>query len=230
MSEHEDIPDEVLAGEYVLGVLDAEEAARRAARGRIDPAFDALVRDWERRLMPAAALVQAVPPPPGLLRRIEAAMRPDLDGGVAGPVLRGLRRQLWVWRGLTAGSLAVACGLLALLLARPGGGPTQVAVLLPPGTGSGGFLVRQVGGGFQIEPVRPPAVPSGRNLQLWSLPAGATAPRSLGVLPGGGETLPPGAVPDGDVQLLVSLEPAGGSPSGAPTGPVVLATELRGRR
>ena len=113
---------------------------------------------------------------------------------------------------------------------RPAPTPRVVAVLLPPGAGTGGFLVRELGPAVRLDPVRPMTVPPGRDFELWTLAAGATAPRSLGVLPSGGEALPPGTLPDGDVQLLVSLEPAGGSPSGAPTGPVVLAAELHGTR
>ena len=45
---------EALAGEYVLGTLDADE--RRAAEARIvaDPTFRTAVADWERRLQPLA--------------------------------------------------------------------------------------------------------------------------------------------------------------------------------
>ena len=64
-----------------------------------------------------------------------------------------------------------------------------------------------------------------RDLQLWSLPEGATRPASLGVLPAGGKQLPPGVQPG--TKLLVSLEPKGGSPTGQPTGPVLYGGELR---
>ena len=68
------------------------------------------------------------------------------------------------------------------------------------------------------------SVPQGRDLQLWSLPAGATVPASLGVLPSDGKQVQ--ASPAAGGQLLVSLEPAGGSPTGAPTGPVVYSGRL----
>jgi anti-sigma-K factor RskA len=67
-------------------------------------------------------------------------------------------------------------------------------------------------------------VPKGRDLQLWSLPDGATVPASLGVLPADGKQVQ--ASPAAGGQLLVSLEPAGGSPTGAPTGPVVYSGRL----
>jgi anti-sigma-K factor RskA len=69
------------------------------------------------------------------------------------------------------------------------------------------------------------AVPAGKSLELWMLPDGS-APKSLGVIPGSGvgRVLLP-ALPDIALArvpaLAVSLEPAGGSPTGAPTGPVL---------
>ena len=62
--------------------------------------------------------------------------------------------------------------------------------------------------------------------ELWLLPAGGLPPVSLGVLDATGSqrrvfTAPAqGELQAGDM-LAVSLEPAGGSPSGQPTGPVV---------
>ena len=50
------------------------------------------------------------------------------------------------------------------------------------------------------------------------------APRSLGLLPGGsGVVALKGKVLAGADTLAVTVEPAGGSPTGAPTGPIVYA-------
>ena len=228
-----DLPDfDVLAAEYVLGVLPADEAARCGERRRSDPAFGEAVSAWERRLMPLASLAPPVAPPPGLLERIEATIAARQAPGPS-PVPRsapnrGLRRQLWFWRGFSGASLAAACVLAALLWLRP---PVRdFAVLLPPGNNAGGYVVRRDGGQIQLRPVQPPALPPGRDLQLWVLPTGAGAPRSLGVLPSAGTTLPAGVLPAGDGQLLVSVEPSGGSPTGQPTGPVVLGSPFTGAR
>ena len=73
-------------------------------------------------------------------------------------------------------------------------------------------------------------VPADRSLQLWMLPDGA-APKSLGVLPATGLariTLP--ALPDqalaGVAALAVSLEQAGGSPTGQPTSAPIYTGKL----
>ncbi len=72
---------------------------------------------------------------------------------------------------------------------------------------------------------------SGRDFELWMI-EGNNPPVSMGVIPAGPtahieiapearEKLGLGAV------LAVSLEPAGGSPTGQPTGPVVAAGDLK---
>jgi len=65
-----------------------------------------------------------------------------------------------------------------------------------------------------------------RAFELWLLPEGQGAPRSLGLLPAtdAGSLRLPREVRDQLDQgraLAVSLEPPGGSPTGQPTGPVV---------
>lgn len=73
-------------------------------------------------------------------------------------------------------------------------------------------------------------VPAGRVAQLWWI-GGDKTPRSLGLLPGGATprlTIPPEARGQlvGGVTLAVSIEPAGGSRTGLPTGPIVATGPL----
>jgi anti-sigma-K factor RskA len=62
MSDAEDDKD-VLAAEYVLGTLDADDRANAQMLIAIDPAFAANVARWERRLGELHALVEPVEPP-----------------------------------------------------------------------------------------------------------------------------------------------------------------------
>jgi anti-sigma-K factor RskA len=83
------------------------------------------------------------------------------------------------------------------------------------------LLVKAVG----AAPVAP-----GRALELWMLPDGQP-PRSLGVLPAGGIARVPLVGPSDAAlanipALAVSLEPAGGSPTGLPTGPVLYSGRI----
>ena len=72
---------------------------------------------------------------------------------------------------------------------------------------------------------------AGQDFELWMI-EGKNAPVSMGVIPAGATAhlvghardraeARPGAV------LAISLEPAGGSPTGQPTGPVVAAGDLK---
>jgi anti-sigma-K factor RskA len=90
------------------------------------------------------------------------------------------------------------------------------------------FLAQlETDGSLQVRPLAPVQVAAGRDLELWALPEGAKAPVSLGVLPAIGRRLPPRQAFRGPVQLLVSLEPTGGSPSGQPTGPLLYGGALK---
>jgi anti-sigma-K factor RskA len=68
------------------------------------------------------------------------------------------------------------------------------------------------------------AAPAGKSYELWAVQPGQN-PKSLGVVEQARYTRPL-AVPTKDLVLAVSLEPRGGSPTGAPTGPVVFSGPL----
>src|SRR5262249_50825045 len=78
MSRTED--DIVLAAEYVLGTLDADEMTAAERLIEEDAQVAALVRDWERRLGELNALVGAVEPPADqfakIRTRIESIAQP----------------------------------------------------------------------------------------------------------------------------------------------------------
>jgi anti-sigma-K factor RskA len=83
---------------------------------------------------------------------------------------------------------------------------------------------------LELRAARPVIAGPAQSYELWLLPAEGGAPVSLAVLgaldarfqlaAGHGERLRAGA------KLAVSVEPPGGSPTGAPTGPVILIGEL----
>ena len=129
------------------------------------------------------------------------------------------RRRVRFWQATTAGALAVAASLAAFLVLRQ---PEQlrVAMLAPVSGGAPVLMATAEGAGELI--VRPTvsiSVPTDKDLELWALPQGETKPRSLGVLPPSGTSLATSLALN--TQLLVSLEPKGGSPTGQPTGPVL---------
>lgn len=223
--------DEVLAGEYVLGVMDAGQ--RRAAQARIatDAAFARLVAQWEQRLESLHADISPVEVPPHVWQRIRSRL-----GWAAPPARAGLWQSIALWR--TATAIAVAAAIVALLVGRaPPPVPRQPTAALQPAAGPITTLARDSGapgwlasidvaaGTILLVPVPAPPDARGRVPELWLIPQGK-APRSLGLLSNTRShavIVPPGlraALTNGSL-LAVTLEPAAGAPHRAPTGPIV---------
>lgn len=205
-------PDDALAGEYVLGVLDAAERAEAEARMARDPGFAAAVAAWETRLSPLNAGYAEVKPPPALQGRIAARLFP------AAPQ----RRVAW-WAGL-AGAAAAATLLAGVLVWQGPPAPALQAGLAAPGAPVA-FAARLDGTVLTVTRSAGGAAPAGQDYQLWRIGADGV-PQSLGLLRGGetrlaGEGLAAGLV------LAVSVEPEGGAPGPLPTGPVILTAALQ---
>lgn len=210
---------DLLAAEFVLGTLESEERRRAEALLRDDRVFRDSVAAWERRLAPLAVLVPEHAPPAELWQRIAADTAPRAVRLAGAPA-----RKLVFWRATTFSGLALAAAMAAFAIMRAPG-RASLAVIAPPGSP---VFVARVEGGHRLRllPSGAVKVPSGRDLELWALRAGATRPEPLGVLPASGRVLA-ADIPVG-TQLLVSLEPRGGSPTGLPTGPVVAAGTMPG--
>jgi anti-sigma-K factor RskA len=210
-----DEPDhDLLAAEFVLGSLENQERAEAERLLAADPAFARSVAVWQQRLTPLAAHIAPVAPPVDLWRNIEASIDPPLTANIL-----PLRRRVRFWQATTAGALAVAASLAAFLVLRQ---PEQLRVaLLAPVSGGAPVLMATAEGAGELilRPTVSISVPTDKDLELWALPQGETKPRSLGVLPPSGTSLAASLALN--TQLLVSLEPKGGSPTGQPTGPVL---------
>lgn len=219
------------AAEYVLGTLSAaeREAYRRERTG--SPALQAAERAWEVRLAPLTDSVPEVAPPPGAWAGIAARLPAEVPRAAA--IVIDLRPALRRWRraALAAGTLAAG---LALFIAVERFAPRPEAAQYLAVVNRGGELPALVvrvdtrAGTVQVRPLAAEA-PRDRSLELWVVPASG-APRSLGLVRDAGGTRLP--LPAGDRALLdgaslaVTLEPPGGSPSGAPTGPAVYSGRL----
>ncbi len=222
--------DDMIAAEYVLGVLPAEE--RQAAARRIDaePDFARLVDEWEIRLSPMAEAYSEAEPPAS----VEAAIDRRLFAGESRTVTSSWWSSLAFWRGLAAASLAALALYIAIpFLSPPRGEPVEryVASLAPNASDVHYFVVydarNQDVGLSHVTGARP----EGRDFELWVI-EGDSPPQSLGVVPEGQsvhlavadavrDKIEAGAV------FAISLEPVGGSPTGQPTGPVVAAGDLK---
>jgi anti-sigma-K factor RskA len=220
----------VLAGEYVLGLMDAVEMRQTEAQAARDPLLAGEIAFWEDRLVPLTSLVPPVQPPPVLWSRL--ALATGIGGAIGASAPRRRGGSPRAWQAATAAALAIAaCFAYIAFLPRPAnpdlnGG--QFIAALGPLTGAVPYIAQSRADGSiaitQLAGARPAS--SGRDLQLWALPKGATRPISLGVLPAGGTLIRPADRPLADEQLLVSDEPAGGSPTGLPTGTVLYGGTL----
>ena len=231
---------DALAAEYVCGAL------RGGARRRFEallPAHAGLrraVHDWQDRLMPLTAAIAPVEPSAQVWKNIEARLygSPAAAAAPAGAAaVIGWWRQLAFWRGLSAVA-GVAALALGVMLASPGPVRPPIIVVLAaaapaPGSAAGSVLpasfvasISADGRAMVTRPLVNVSLQADRSLELWSLPASG-APRSLGLIAADKATVVQrGKVLDGTTALAVSLEPAGGSPTGAPTGPVLFVGKL----
>lgn len=235
---------DALAADYVCGAL--QGAARRRFETLL-PAHANLrvaVRGWQDRLMPLTVAVEPVQPSAALWKKIEARL--DAAHHAPAGTVRvaavaapgpGWWRQLAFWRGLSAVAGVAALGL-GVLLASPGPVLPPIIVVLSaagpvPGAAAGSVLpasfvasISADGRAMVTRPLVNVSLQADRALELWSIPASG-APRSLGLISADkASVVQRGKVLEGTTALAVSLEPAGGSPTGAPTGPVLYVGKL----
>jgi anti-sigma-K factor RskA len=208
-----------LASEYVLGTLRGR-ARRRFERWLVSPQVKGMVTAWEERLAGLEPPLEKVTPPATVWRGIEGRL--ELRPG----------RHTVRWLAIAASVLLVA--VLGVLVFQQPPKPqllaTQRASIAADQTIY--WEVELLGKSEEVRILvqAPHGLEAGKALELWALPDGGS-PVSLGLLPTQGEyhrvlTAAQRAALAGSKQLAVSLEPAGGSPTGLPTGPVLHVAPL----
>jgi anti-sigma-K factor RskA len=221
-----------LAAEYVAGTLRAGARRRFEALLPAHATLRAATRAWQDRLMPLTAVVTPHKPSPAVWKRIEQRIASPHAPVAAVPT--GGWRPLAFWRGFSAIAGVAVVGL-SVLLANPG--PVQapiIVVLSSTAPAEAGVVVPASfvasisadGRAMVTKPLMNVSLQADKAFELWSLPASG-APRSLGLISASGATVIGNRkVLDGTTALAVSLEPPGGSPTGAPTGPVLFVGKL----
>lgn len=205
--------DDALAAEYVLGVLDLAERAKAEVRLKQDAGFAARVADWEVKL---GGLNDgfAEAPAPNLLPQIEARLFPKAPA----PTARRGFGFAWLSGALVAAVLALAT-IATLAPPRP-----ELVAQLATADNRLAYRVTHFGDMLQITRVAGvPAVP-GQVHELWIIAPNAN-PVSLGLLQDRPLVISYPTPPAG-FTFAVSIEPEGGSPTGQPTGPVILTATV----
>lgn len=232
MDEDRRNEDQDLADAYVLGLLDDAAQAAFEARLARDPALAERVGALAAHF---SALDDAAPPEPvpdTLWPKIEAR----LESGVGVPANanpppaspKPFRRRAAMAAAIL---LALGAGFWSGLLLRPVPQAPMVIAVLAGEAGAPGAIVEAFGDDrIRLIPLAELAAPEGSVLEIWTLPDAERGPVSLGtfarardlVLEGPG--LP---APRPDQLYEITLEPEGGSPTGLPTGPILLVGHAR---
>jgi anti-sigma-K factor RskA len=224
--QHPQLLDE-LAAQYVLGTLrgPARRRFERYCAGNV-AALHA-VRRWEDRLVDMVAGVAPVAPSPLVWDRIKFRIRRDA--------------RLRPKRGLaTFGNwrFAVAAGIAALAIAfgiwtgfGPGNSQPFATIVDQQKALVWNIEAPRNRGELRVAAADNLTLDPARAYELWALPGEGAAPVSLGLMPKSGR----GKLQLNDAQRLalsrsrqiaISLEPPGGSPTGAPTGPVLYVADV----
>ena len=217
---HAELADR-LAAEYVLGTLTGGARRRFDALLPAHPALRRAVAGWETRLLPLALKAEPVQPAQATWASIEDKL------GWRAPANRpatSLRLRLWQAFAALATVAAVVLGTstprapteapMIVVLHATKGSETIVAGLSPD---------HKL---LSIQPLQKVALTSDQSLELWALKKDGP-PASLGVIASDKLTaLSKKSLPADTKGLAVSLEPLGGSPTGAPTGPVLFVGDL----
>ncbi|SDI53314.1 anti-sigma factor [Alloyangia pacifica] len=204
-----------------LAARDPEVAARLAsARGRFAPLDETaddlpLPVDFWERLAPRLDLSDETSPPP----EPETAGAEVID-------LAPLRARLTRWRSAAvtgiAASLLLACLLGWSLLTPPD--PLVVAVLLDDRGEAIALVESAPDNTTRVTLLERPDVPAGQVMQVWTKPEEDGPPVSLGLLSTGlSRVLSIEGLPEPHPTQLyeITFEPAGGSPTNLPTGPIL---------
>ncbi|MGZ2256665.1 anti-sigma factor [Roseobacter sp. A03A-229] len=210
--------DDAQAAEYVIGLMPVADRNVFEGRLRTDAALTAQVSAWQERLAPFNADYPHGAPP----ARVKAAIDRRLFE-------RATTKGHW-WPRLTAkwaaAGAALAAVVLALGLQSFQAEPELVAQLDPVEMGYRfAATYNQDTGVLTLATLEAVEIPD-RVLELWAI-GEARVPTSLGVVTSPEQVVLTTSVAlDRGTTLAVSLEPLGGSPTGAPTGPVLSAGVL----
>ncbi|OEO30621.1 hypothetical protein VW23_020330 [Devosia insulae DS-56] len=208
-------------GDYVLRMLDGAELAAFEAEVARDPALAGRVATLRGRMQALDDTVVPAPVPSGLWRRIEAQLTPTAHASAANRT--PLRQQSW----LLAASVVLAAGIgfvAGQQFSKPAQ-PVVIAVLVSENAMPGAIIEAFANNSVHIVPLEAFEVPAGKVLEVWTKPSEEIGPVSLGRFARPAEIVLDGAtlpLPRAGQLYEITLEDAPGSPTGKPTGPILV--------
>ncbi|MGD2139299.1 MAG: anti-sigma factor [Burkholderiales bacterium] len=215
-----------LAAEYVLGTMPARARRRFEAQLKLSPVLRGLVAEWEARLTPMSASMSGVTPPRRVWRGIQRRIHGD----------EALRSQPRWWNNLAFWRAATALASMAVLILG-----IVVGTAVPPPVAEKTLMVVVMDDMHTKAPAMTVSWEPGDDSklmrlrvighaemapdtawELWLLPGNSQTPVSLGLITT--HKLQTLHVPaslatalDAAWGLGMTVEPAGGSPSGTPS-------------
>lgn len=221
---------DILIDEVVLGLADDADVARVEAMAARDPDIAAQLERARARFAPLDDTADEVALPDRFWSRIEGDL--DTSDTATAPAsanvvdLSAARRAMTRWRGAALGGIAAAI-LLAMTLAwtlMTPVEPSVIAVLLNDDGEAIALVEGRPDNTTVVTLLEQAQVPTERVMQVWTKPDDDGPPVSLGLMPSGrSETLMIDGLPAPHPQQLyeITVEPAGGSPTNLPTGPIL---------
>jgi len=220
----------ILAAEYILGTLHGRARLRFEYYMTLIPSLRDTVDKWSEKFHELDDTLKPIKPKKRVWKNIEYRLGFSKKQGW----LASLFNSLSFWQfssALTAGFAVVMMAYIVVTPITEQQQPQYITVINNQQSQSAWLVsVNLATETLQIKSVAPQKIDASKSFELWLLPAAKKAPISMGLIPASGKL---------DVKLsgkllailkqnlgvavgmAVSLEPKGGSTTGAPTGPIL---------
>ena len=219
---------ELLAAEYVVGTLVGAARRRFERLCSVSAPASAARSRWEDRL--AVLALQFAPIQPR--EQVWRGIRDIIAAHTRTPVRARIGRRRWLPLAAAAALVGLAVWLGPRLLTPPSA--TRVVTVLGADIQHPQWRIERSADARRLKVLTFGAAPANAQqaYELWALPGDGKPPVSLGLLPRQGELAR--ALSDAQSmalldaeKLAVSIEPPGGSPTGEPTGPVIMVGAVK---
>ncbi|WP_127143534.1 anti-sigma factor [Pelagibacterium montanilacus] len=222
--------------DYIVGAMEEHDVAQFEAELATDRHLADDVRELERKFsaLDDTAKAEAVPDRlwQSISERVQTTEQPKAANSNTPPRTKAgwtttLRPAAMAASLVIAVGLGFAGGMLTQPDEEP---PVVIAVLSGDDMRPGAIVEAFANDSVRIVPLEALSAPQGQVLEVWTLPDEETGPVSLGTFAEARElvlTGPSLPAPQPDQLYEITLEPEGGSPTGRPTGPVLLLGNAR---
>jgi len=223
-----------LAAEYVLGTLHGKARTRFERLSLSNSLIQDRILYWETQLFPLHDSVKPMMPSAQVWENIVSRISTSRHKA------ESFWEKIGTWRAVSfAMSLVIILTVMNVNLLKPIAPLTpesaiaQYVTVLATKDSQAAWIVRLYtdSGKVTAQALKTTKPGLQKAFELWMLPGGGASPQSVGLMPSSGEkelvlSDPLMKVLLNTNALAVSLEPAGGSPTGLPTGPVLYTGAL----